>query len=221
MRMTKEEIKKRNEPPKLTLLEEIGNAITHGVGAALSIAAFVAMLLKSDTSMKVMASCFYGICMILLFTMSCLYHSWKHGLAVKKLWRRFDYASIYLLIGGTFAPLCLVYWGDTKGIVMFCIQWGLIVTGITFISIFGPARFRAIHFTLYFLIGWSGLLFVPGMVKNDFWMFILILSGGIIYTIGMVPFAMKKKGSHFIWHIFVLLGAATMWLGIWLFIYLK
>ena len=221
MRMTKEEIKKRNEPPKLTLLEEIGNAITHGIGAALSIAAFVAMLLKSDTSMKVMASCFYGICMILLFTMSCLYHSWKHGLAVKKLWRRFDYASIYLLIGGTFAPLCLVYWGDTKGIVMFCIQWGLIVTGITFISIFGPARFRAIHFTLYFLIGWSGLLFVPGMVKNDFWMFILILCGGIIYTIGMVPFAMKKKGSHFIWHIFVLLGAATMWLGIWLFIYLK
>lgn len=221
MRMTKEEIQKRNEPPKLTLLEEIGNAVTHGVGAALSIAAFVAMLLKSDTSMKVLASCFYGICMILLFTMSCLYHSWKHGLFVKKLWRRFDYSSIYLLIGGTFAPLCLVYWGDTKGLVMFCIQWALIVTGITFISIFGPARFRAIHFTLYFLIGWSGLLFVPGMVKNDFWMFILILSGGIIYTIGMVPFAMKKKGSHFIWHIFVLLGAATMWLGIWLFIYLK
>lgn len=219
--MTKEEIQKRNEPPKLTLLEEIGNAVTHGVGAALSIAAFVAMLLKSDTSMKVLASCFYGICMILLFTMSCLYHSWKHGLFVKKLWRRFDYSSIYLLIGGTFAPLCLVYWGDTKGLVMFCIQWALIVTGITFISIFGPARFRAIHFTLYFLIGWSGLLFVPGMVKNDFWMFILILSGGIIYTIGMVPFAMKKKGSHFIWHIFVLLGAATMWLGIWLFIYLK
>ena len=165
MRMTKEEIDKRNEPPKLTLLEEIGNAVTHGVGAALSIAAFVVMLLKSDTSLKVLASCFYGICMILLFTMSCLYHSWKHGLFVKKLWRRFDYCSIYLLIGGTFAPLCLVYWGDTKGLVMFCIQWGLIVTGITFIGVFGPARFRALHFTLYFLIGWSGLLFVPGMVE--------------------------------------------------------
>ena len=219
--MTKEEIDKRNEPPKLTLLEEIGNAVTHGIGAALSIAAFVVMLLKSDTSLKVLASCFYGICMILLFTMSCLYHSWKHGLFVKKLWRRFDYCSIYLLIGGTFAPLCLVYWGDAKGLVMFCIQWGLIVTGITFIGVFGPARFRALHFTLYFLIGWSGLLFVPGMVKNDFWMFILILSGGIFYTIGMIPFAKKKKGMHFIWHIFVILGAATMRLRIWLFIYLK
>ncbi len=221
MRMTKEEIKKRNEPPKLTILEEIGNAVTHGVGSALSIAAFVVMLLKANTSLKVLASCFYGICMILLFTMSCLYHSWKHGLFVKKLWRRFDYSSIYLLIGGTFAPLCLVYWGDTKGLVMFCIQWGLIVIGITFIGVFGPARFRALHFTLYFLIGWSGLLFVPGMVKHDFWMFILILSGGLFYTIGMIPFARKKKGMHFIWHIFVLLGAATMWLGIWLFIYLK
>ena len=99
------------------------------------------------------------------------------------------------------------------------IQWGLIVTGITFIGVFGPARFRALHFTLYFLIGWSGLLFVPGMVKNDFWMFILILSGGLFYTIGMIPFARKKKGMHFIWHIFVLLGAATQWFGIYLFVY--
>ena len=220
-RLTKEEISKKNEPPKLTTLEEVGNAITHGIGALLSIVAFVLMLLKSDTSLKVLASCFYGICLILLFTMSCLYHSWKSGLFVKKLWRRFDYCSIYLLIGGTFAPLCLVYWGDTKGLVMFCIQWALIVTGITFISIFGPARFQPMHMALYFIIGWSGLLFVPGMVKNDLWMFIMILAGGIFYTIGMIPFSKAKKntGMHFTWHIFVLLGAAAQWFGIYLFVY--
>lgn len=139
-KLTKEEIDKRNEPPVLTTLEEVGNAITHGVGAGLSIAGFVLLLLKSDTGLKVMASCFYGICLILLFLMSCLYHSWKSGLFVKKLWRRFDYSSIYFLIGGTFAPLCLVYWGNAFGLVMFCIQWALIIMGITFISIFGPAR---------------------------------------------------------------------------------
>ena len=110
-RMTKEEIRAKNEPPKLTTLEEVGNAITHGVGAGLSVTAFVLMLLKSDTGLKIMASCFYGICLILLFLMSCLYHAWKSGLTVKRLWRRFDYSSIYLLIGGTFAPMCLVYWG--------------------------------------------------------------------------------------------------------------
>ena len=218
-RLTKEEIAKKNEPPKLSLLEEIGNSVTHGIGAALSIVAFILMLLKSDTSLKVMASCFYGICLILLFTMSCLYHAWKNGLFVKKLWRRFDYSSIYLLIGGTFAPMCLVYWGNTKGIVMFCIQWALIVMGITFIGVFGPARVKPLHYTLYFLIGWSGLLFVPDMIKHDMWLFILILGGGILYTIGMIPFGLRRKGSHFIWHIFVLLGAAAQWLGIYLFVY--
>ena len=210
-----------NEPPKRSLLEEIGNAITHGLGAGLSIAGFVILLVYSDTGLKLMASLFYGICLKLLFLMSCLYHSFKTGLAVKRLWRRFDYSSIYLLIGGSFAPFCLVYWGDVKGIVMFSIQWGLIILGITLIGVFGPGRLRPIHFTLYFLIGWSGVLFIPGMVKDNMPLFLMTLGGGIIYTVGMIPFARKKKGMHFIWHIFVLLGAATMWLGIWLFIYLK
>ncbi len=218
-KLTKEEIDKRNEPPVLTTLEEVGNAITHGIGAALSIAGFVLLLLKSDTGLKIMASCFYGICLILLFLMSCLYHSWKTGLFVKKLWRRFDYSSIYLLIGGTFAPLCLVYWGNTPGLVMFCIQWALIIMGITFIGVFGPARLMSLHFTLYFLIGWSGLLFVPGMIKNDLWLFFMILGGGLLYTFGMIPFVKDKKGDHFIWHIFVLLGATAHWFGIYLFVY--
>ena len=64
-----------NEPPKLTVLEEVGNAVTHGIGAGLAIAGFILLLLKSDTGLKVMASCFYGISLILMFLMSCLYHS--------------------------------------------------------------------------------------------------------------------------------------------------
>ena len=208
-----------NEPPKRSLLEEIGNAITHGLGAGLSIAGFVILLVYSDTGLKLMASLFYGICLILLFLMSCLYHSGKTGLAVKRLWRRFDYSSIYLLIGGSFAPFCLVYWGDVKGIVMFSIQWGLIILGITLIGVFGPGRLRPIHFTLYFLIGWSGVLFIPGMVKDNMPLFLMTLGGGIIYTVGMIPFAKDKKGDHFIWHLFVLAGAIVHWFGIFLFIY--
>lgn len=211
--------KRTNEPPKRSLLEEIGNAITHGLGAGLSIAGFVILLVYSDTGLKLMASLFYGICLILLFLMSCLYHSFKTGLAVKRLWRRFDYSSIYLLIGGSFAPFCLVYWGDVKGIVMFSIQWGLIILGITLIGVFGPGRLRPIHFTLYFLIGWSGVLFIPGMVKDNMPLFLMTLGGGIIYTVGMIPFAKDKKGDHFIWHLFVLAGAIVHWFGIFLFIY--
>ena len=166
-RAKRQHYKELNEPPKLTVLEEVGNAVTHGIGAGLAIAGFVLLLLKSDTGLKVMASCFYGISLILMFLMSCLYHSYKSGLAVKRLWRRFDYSSIYLLIGGTFAPLYLVYWGNVLGIVLFCVQWALIIAGITIICVFGPGRFRPIHYTLYFVIGWSAIMFIPGWFRND------------------------------------------------------
>lgn len=215
----KAEYRKLNAPPELSLLEEIGNAITHGIGAAASVAGFILLLLKSDTGLKIMASCFYGISLILLFLMSCLYHSYKTGSGVKRLWRRFDYSSIYLLIGGTFAPLYLVYWGNILGIVLFLVQWALIITGITFICVFGPGRFRPIHYTLYFVIGWSALMFFPDWIKNDMKLLLMILFGGVLYTVGMVPFLAKKKGAHFIWHIFVLAGAAFQWFALYTLVY--
>lgn len=215
----KQELQKLNEPPVLTVLEEVGNAITHGVGAVLALAGFILLLLKSDTGMKVMASCFYGISLFILMLMSCLYHSFKSGSKVKRVWRRFDYSSIYLLIGGTFAPLYLVYWGNTLGIVLFCIQWSLIVFGIIMLAIFGPGKWKWIHFTLYFTIGWSGLIMLPDFFRNNIPLLFMILIGGIVYTVGMVPFARDKKYDHFIWHFFVLIGALLHWFGIYLFVY--
>ena len=94
-----------NEAPKLSVLEEIGNAVTHGVGALLGVLGLILLILKSTTSLMLMGSIFYGVSMILMMTMSCLYHSYKWGIKVKRIWRRFDYSSIYLLIGGTFSPI--------------------------------------------------------------------------------------------------------------------
>jgi hemolysin III len=162
--------------------------------------------------------------MLIMMLMSCLYHAWRRGSKVKKLWRRFDYSSIYLLIGGTFAPLLLVNWnqiyGNNIGIILFCIQWTLIIAGITVVCVFGPGRFKWIHFTLYFTIGWSGLIFIPGWIQNDLSLFWMILAGGLVYTLGMIPFAKKKiVGAHFIWHFFVLAGAIVHFIGILMFIY--
>ncbi|MDO5519364.1 MAG: hemolysin III family protein [bacterium] len=219
----KEERKKRirelNEPPHLTILEEIGNSVTHGIGAALALAGFILLLLKSDTGLKVLATCVYGISLFFLMLMSCLYHAFKSGSTVKRLWRRFDYSSIYLLIGGTFAPLYLVYWGNTLGIVLFCIQWGLIGLGITILGIFGPGRIKWLHFTLYFVIGWSAIMFFPDWLHNDLPLMGMILLGGVIYTVGMIPFVKDKKYDHFIWHFFVMAGAILHWFGIYLFVY--
>ena len=208
-----------SEPPVRSVLEEIGNAVSHGVGAALSVAALVLMILKSDTPLKMMGSLFYGISLFILFLMSCLYHAFKQGSAVKRLWRRFDYSSIYLLIGGTTAPFYLIYWGDTKGIVLFCVQWGLIVVGVTFIGVFGPSRFRPLHFALYFILGWSAVIFIPGWLKNDPLIFWMVLAGGVTYTVGMIPFIKDSKGAHFIWHLFVLAGALVHWFAVYLLVY--
>ena len=208
-----------NEPPKRSVLEEVGNAVTHGVGALLAITGLVLLLLKSDTGTKVLSSVVYGSCMILMFLMSCLYHSFRSGSAVKRLWRRFDYISIYLLIGGTFTPLWLVYWGNRTGIILCIIQWVIIITGLTLVGVFGPGRPKALHLTLFIVLGWCGLIFLPGMIRDNLPLFGMVLGGGIIYTLGIIPFALKKKGAHFLWHFFVLFGAVIQWFGIYLYVY--
>lgn len=220
--MKEDDVVKRdinNEPPKRTVLEEVGNSVTHGVGALLAIAGTVLLLLKSDTGLKVFSSILYGFCMIMLFLMSCLYHAFRSGSTVKRVWRRFDYISIYLLIGGTFAPLWLVYWGNQLGYILCAVQWAIIITGITLVGVFGPGRPKWLHMTLFMVVGWSGLIFVPDMLRNNVPLLISILGGGIVYTLGTIPFALKKKGAHFIWHFFVLFGAIIHWFGIYLFVY--
>lgn len=212
-------VQKRNEPPKLTLEEEIFNAVSHALGAGLSVAAMVLLLLKSSSGYEIMASCFYGISMVLMMSMSSIYHAMKSGSTAKRVCRRFDYSSIYLLIGGTFAPIFLVYIGGRIGVTLFCIQWGFILCGVTLLAVFGPGKWRPLHFTLYFLLGWSGLIFLPDFYQNARLLLWFILVGGVVYTLGMIPFARGRKYDHCVWHLFVLTAAALHWIGIYTQIY--
>ncbi len=218
--LPKKEIKHPvNNPPKRSVLEEIGNATTHGVGTVFSIIAFLMMLKASETKTQIMASIIYFIGLFIMFTMSCLYHSFKYGSSVKRLFRRFDYSSIYLLIGATFVPILLIFIGGTFGIIFVIVQWVIIITGITFIGVFGPHKLRPLHITLYIVLGWSGLILLPKMLMENITLFYYILGGGIIYTLGIIPFAIKAKVSHFIWHFFVLFGAIVQFIGIFLCLY--
>ncbi len=208
-----------NEPPKRSVLEEVGNAVTHGVGALFAVAGLVLLLLKAQTSTGLICALVYGICLLMMFLMSCLYHSFRWGTKVKRLWRRFDYISIYLLIGGTFTPMWLLFWGGQAGIAFCIAQWALILLGIIFVAVFGPGRPRALHPVLFVVLGWVGLVFLPRMVRENLPLFLFILTGGIIYTVGVIPFALKRKGAHFLWHFFVFFGAVVHWFGIYFFLY--
>jgi len=205
----------RNEPPRLTVGEEVFNAVSHGAGALMAIAGMVFLLVRAGTGAEIMASCFYGISMVVMMAVSGLYHALPTGSRAKRICRRFDYTSIYLLIGGTFAPIFLMYLGGTLGTVLFCVQWGVILCGVVMMIAFGPGYCRPLHFTLYFLLGWSGLLFLPMFYLHDQVLLWFILSGGLLYTLGMIPFAKKQKYSHCIWHLFVLAAAILHWFGIY------
>lgn len=86
------------------------------------------------------------------------------------------------------------------------------------IDVLGLGRLKWLHFSLYFIIGWSGLMFIPDWIQNNMPLLWMIIVGGIIYTVGMIPFARSKKYDHFIWHFFVIGGALLHWFGIYLFI---
>ena len=222
----KKKNRKLNEGPKRRLLEEIGNSVSHGLGALVGTAFLVLTIIRSNSALGLMAAIIYGTCFILQMLFSCLYHSFRGGTTVKRIFRRFDYCSIYLMIGGTFAPLYLVWmvnsmWGLTAGLIFFIVQWSLITLGITFIGVFGPGRLRPLHFALYFCIGWSGLIFLPSWFTNNMPLLFCILGGGIIYTLGMIPFSILKKKpvAHFIFHIVVLLASICMGIGIVLFVF--
>lgn len=220
-RMERRELARiKNEPPRLTLGEEVFNTVSHALGAGLAIAALVLLLLRSETGLEMMSSCFYGISMVVMMLASSIYHGMPSGSRIKRVCRRFDYTSIYLLIGGTFAPILLIYLGGRLGIILFCIQWGIILSGVTLVFVFGPGRWRPLHFTLYFLLGWSGLFFIPVFYQSNPALLWFILAGGLLYTLGMIPFARKGKWNHCIWHLFVLAAAVLHWIGIYLEIYL-
>ena len=101
----------------------------------------------------------------------------------------------------------------------FPLFWGVILSGVTLIAVFGPGKWRPLHFTLYFLIGWSGLMFLPDFYRNARTLLWFILAGGLVYTLGMIPFARNRKWNHCVWHVLVLAAAAIHWLGIYGLIY--
>lgn len=215
----REALRAKNEPPRLTVGEEVFNAVSHGIDTGLAVAGLVLLLLKSDTALKLTASLFYGVSMVVMMLASCIYHAMPAGSRIKRICRRLDYTSIYLLIGGTFAPVLLVFLGDRVGITFFCIQWAVILFGVTLIAVFGPGKWRPLHFTLYFVIGWSGLLFLPALYRGNRPLLALIFLGGLAYTLGMIPFARNRKYDHCVWHVFVLLGALLHWFGIYHLLY--
>ena len=137
-----------------SLGEELANAISHGVGALIGIVALVLMLLKSNTASEYVGSSIFGASIIILYTMSCLYHSFPPG-TTKAVFKRFDHVSIYLLIGGTFAPIFLIVLPSPLKWIMLIGQWAIIIVGIVLKAVM--AIMAKTTYRIIFLLGWSSV----------------------------------------------------------------
>lgn len=210
------EKKKRVSRPQ-TLGEEIGNSITHGIGFIAGIVGTILLLIKADTVAEYIGCTIFGMGMMTLYLMSCLYHSFKNGTLVKRIFKRFDHLSIYLLIGGTFAPILLCVIERPVGIIFFVVQWILILIGVILKAI-NTQKYHVLHIILYLLLGWCGIFFVGQLVAISPNLFLYVLLGGLSYSIGVAFYASKFKYSHFVWHFFVLGGTVLQFIGIYQYI---
>lgn len=210
----KEKISRRRDQ---TLGEEIGNAITHGCGFIFAVVAMILMLIKCDTALAYVGALIFSFGLLSLYIMSCLYHSFKNGSRVKKIFRFFDHSSIYLLIGGTYAPILLIFVGGTLGYTFFAIQWALIIFSIVQ-KVVKPIKNCVYTVTISLVIGWSGLVVLPQIMSASMPLFWTILGGGISYSLGIIFFVSRFKYSHFIWHFFVLFGTIIHFIGIYAYV---
>lgn len=215
-------LKEKIEIPKYTLGEEIMSAITHGIGALLSIAALVLCVIFSAISgsaISVLSSVIYGSSLIILYTMSTLYHSFKVNNA-KRVFRIIDHCSIYLLIAGTYTPYTLLVLPKNYGIPLFIIIWSIAILGIVLNSI-DLKKFKIVSFLSYLILGWAIVFaFKPLMDNLATGGFILLLIGGLCYTFGCIFYGLgrKKKFMHSIFHIFVLAGSVLQFFSIILYV---
>lgn len=204
---------------KQTIGEEIANAISHGVSGLFGIAGLVLLLVFADNGGEIASAIVFGIGTIFLYTMSALYHAFAKDGVTKRVFKRFDHISIYVLIGATFAPVFILVIEKPLGWILLAIQWAIITLGIVFKAI-KINKFQLVHLMSYLILGWSALgLFGPlyQLSAEAFW---LILAGGISYTVGVFFYATKLfKFSHFIWHLFVFAGTLLHFFAILLFLF--
>lgn len=211
-------LSKKIELPKYKLSEELINAISHGVGAALSLVAFILCLIKSSSGLALFSVFFYGISSFILYLMSCLYHSLKPNNA-KRVFRIIDHCSIYLLIAGTYTPLVLLVLPSVVGWTIFFVVWSLAIIGIVLNAI-DLKKFKIISMILYLAMGWC-IIFSFNTLWNSMphsGIFLLLL-GGIIYTLGAIMYGIgkKKKYMHSIFHIFCILASVCFFLAIYIY----
>ena len=211
--------------PVYTRGEELFNMVSHIVGGAIGVAALVLCIVVSavhHNGYGLAGSIVYGLSMIVLYTMSSVYHGLGDGMA-KRVMQVLDHCTIYLLIAGTYTPILLSAMrplDPVAGWVLLGVVWGLAAVAITLTAI-DLKRFAVFSMACYIGMGWCIVVKLPLLIRAVGWGgFWLILLGGVCYTVGAVLYGMgrTKKYMHSVFHLFVVAGSVLHLLAILLFV---
>ena len=193
------------------------NAWTHLVGDVLSVVGTVVLIVMAALTgdpWKIVSVSIFGATLILLYSASTLYHSLR-GRA-KEILKKLDHFSIYLLIAGTYTPFCLVTLRGAWGWAMFGIVWGLALVGILQ-EIKPRSEARILSLVIYAVMGWVIVIAVKPLLDNiDTAGFVWLVTGGLLYTFGIVFYAFDTRFRHWhgIWHLFVIGGSLAHYFAI-------
>jgi hemolysin III len=200
-----------------TKMEEVVNCITHGIGALLSIAGFVILVVMASiygSQCHVVSFSVFGSTMLMLYLASTIVHGLPEG-RVKRLFQIFDHSSIYFFIAGTYTPFLFLAVKGAIGWILFGIVWGFAVAGTVF-KCFFVNQFLYTSTTLYVAMGWLIVFAWKPLVASlpSKGMMFLVL-GGILYTVGAIFYVWRGfKFHHAIWHLFVLAGSTAHFLAV-------
>jgi len=201
--------------------EEIANSITHGIGAGLSIAALVLLIVYSSIYggiWHVVSFSIYGATLVILYISSTLYHSFRNP-RLKHIFHILDHSCIFLLIAGTYTPFTLVTLRGNGGWWIFGVIWGLAISGIV-LKAFFINKFRKLSVVIYIAMGWIIMFAMRPLIHNLPGMGLMwLLIGGLCYTGGIFFYAYKKiPFGHSLWHLFVLGGSISHFFSIFFYV---
>lgn len=208
--------------PEYTKGEEIFNYVSHIVGGSIGIFLIIfSSILFGVNDIKLssyLGMMVFAVSIILLYTISTLYHALKKGSIAKRVFRILDHCTIYLLIAGTYTPICLIAMeGSIYCTILLVLEWVCVILGILLKVIdMNNKIIKIISTSLYVIMGW-GLIAFPAAIKLlSVYQFIMILSGGVAYTVGIFFFISGKnnKWYHSIFHIFCCIGTIVQMLGV-------
>jgi hemolysin III len=207
--------------PNYTTGEEIANAVSHGIGCALAIAALILLTIRgaSHGGAHVAAALFMGIPLVLEYLFSTLYHAVQPKRA-KAVLRIFDHALIYVVIAGSYGPFALVTLADAGGLRLFVTLCVIAVIGAAAEAILQERQPGWITTVIYVAMGWAALIHMADLIELlPAPAFRLLVAGGICYSVGVVFYALHKvRYMHFVFHLFVLAGSVCITLAALLFI---